>query len=238
MNSIWNRLSGPSKQMNSSLPSYDLQRLFHNIHTTPTTKVGILTPSHTHTHTLTNHLFWSPGERRRESDHRRDRLLWRFKPDHQAKLQQQQQQQHHDRLPPCCRLGGGRGTVNHSVKHQQKQQHDWFGSDADAMSESFSTLRHLFRPTLIFCKHQNETIFDNASFCGEVFIKCHLFWPISSDSIRCEPLYHHVINKPWLFHVDIWSFVSIPVFHDHDHDCLHGLKIMWPPFNSMTTTTL
>jgi len=24
--------------MNSSLPSYDLQRLFHNIHTTPTTK--------------------------------------------------------------------------------------------------------------------------------------------------------------------------------------------------------
>ena len=25
--------------MNSSLPSYDLQRLFHNIHTTPTTKV-------------------------------------------------------------------------------------------------------------------------------------------------------------------------------------------------------
>jgi len=44
-----------------------------------------------------------------------------------------------------------------------------------AMSESFSTLRHLFRQTLIFCKHQNETIFDNASFCGEVFIKCHLF---------------------------------------------------------------
>merc|ERR1712223_105168 len=29
---------GPNKQMNSSLPSYDLQRLFHNIHTTPTTK--------------------------------------------------------------------------------------------------------------------------------------------------------------------------------------------------------
>jgi hypothetical protein len=24
--------------LNSSLPSYDLQRLFHNIHTTPTTK--------------------------------------------------------------------------------------------------------------------------------------------------------------------------------------------------------
>ena len=32
-------VAGPNKQMNSSLPSYDLQRLFHNIHTTPTTKV-------------------------------------------------------------------------------------------------------------------------------------------------------------------------------------------------------
>ena len=31
--------------MNSSLPSYDLQRLFHNIHTPPTTKVSILTPA-------------------------------------------------------------------------------------------------------------------------------------------------------------------------------------------------
>ena len=59
MNSILNRVSGPSKQMNSSLPSYDLQRLFHNIHTTPTTKVSILTPypSPHPTFTLTNHLF-------------------------------------------------------------------------------------------------------------------------------------------------------------------------------------
>jgi hypothetical protein len=89
---------------------------------------------------------------------------------------------------------------------------------------------------LLFCKHQNETIFDDASFCGEVFIKCHLFWPISTDSIRCEPLYHHVINKPWLFHDDM-VFCHHSSFHDHDHDCLHGPSYV-THFNSMTTTTL
>ena len=43
--------------MNSSLPSYDLQRLFHNIHTTPTTKVEWKwkQPHHSKRHSASQH---------------------------------------------------------------------------------------------------------------------------------------------------------------------------------------
>ena len=163
------------------------------------------------------------GERRRESDHRRDSLL-------QLKQQQHpEQQQHHDRLPPCCRLGGGGGTV--------KQQRDWFGrfgsdSDADAWEHYnewiFSTLLH-FSGQL---KHQNtNTRMRPFSWWSRDFLwsvpQGPLFWPTWSDSIRCKPLYHHVINKPWLFYDNV-VFCHHSFFHDHDHDCLHGLSYVTP----------
>ena len=104
--------------MNSSLPSYDLQRLFHNIHTTPTTKVKWKWKQLDHC-SIKRHIsaivfignkpLTCSGEWGRKLDHRRGGIQRCVNRQRQDELQQQQQ--HHDRLTSCCCLGGGGGAI-------------------------------------------------------------------------------------------------------------------------------
>ena len=96
--------------------------------------------------------------------------------------------------------------------------------ESTAMSESFSTLRHSSGQFRYFT---NTRMRPSSWWSCDFLWSVPHFWPTWSDSIRCEPLYHHVINKPWLFYDDV-VFCHHSFLHDHDHDCLHGLSYVTP----------